>query len=64
MKKITKEKMDELKTLAKKLTENYRLHRQGVGLGDVVATITSSVGIKPCGGCKRRQEWLNKIQIR
>jgi hypothetical protein len=30
------------------------------GLGDTIAKITSSVGIKPCGGCKKRQEALNK----
>ena len=31
------------------------------GLGDFVASITSAVGIKPCGGCKKRQEALNKL---
>ena len=31
------------------------------GLGDVIAAVTSAVGIKPCGGCKQRQETLNKI---
>lgn len=31
------------------------------GLGDVVAAVTSAVGIKPCGGCKRRQEALNGL---
>lgn len=31
------------------------------GLGDDIAKITSAVGIKPCGGCKRRQEKLNKL---
>lgn len=30
------------------------------GWGDVVAKATSAVGIKPCGGCKKRQEWMNK----
>lgn len=30
------------------------------GLGDTIAKITSSVGIKPCGGCKKRQEALNQ----
>jgi hypothetical protein len=34
------------------------------GLGDVIAALTSAVGIKPCKGCKRRQAWLNKIRIR
>jgi len=32
-----------------------------IGLGDVVASITSAIGIKPCSGCKKRQEWLNKL---
>jgi hypothetical protein len=31
------------------------------GLGDVVAKATSAVGIKPCSGCKKRQEALNKM---
>ena len=30
------------------------------GLGDAVAAATKSVGIKPCGGCKKRQAALNK----
>ena len=31
------------------------------GLGDVVASVTSAVGIKPCGGCNKRREALNKL---
>lgn len=31
------------------------------GLGDTVAKITRAVGIKPCGGCKKRQAKLNKL---
>ena len=31
------------------------------GLGDVIARMTRVVGIKPCGGCKQRQEALNKL---
>lgn len=31
------------------------------GLGDVVASATKAVGISPCGGCRKRQELLNKI---
>ena len=30
------------------------------GLGDTIAKMTKAVGIKPCGGCKKRQEKLNK----
>ncbi len=31
------------------------------GLGDVVAAATKAVGIKPCGGCKKRQAKLNAL---
>jgi len=31
------------------------------GLGDTVARITRTVGIKPCSGCKRRQQKLNQL---
>lgn len=31
------------------------------GVGDVIAKATSSVGIKPCGGCKNRQSWTNAV---
>lgn len=30
------------------------------GLGDTIARAASAVGIAPCGGCKERQEWMNK----
>jgi len=31
------------------------------GFGDTIAKLTSKAGIKPCGGCKKRQELLNKM---
>ena len=31
------------------------------GLGDTIAKITRAVGIKPCGGCKKRQKKLNEL---
>lgn len=31
------------------------------GLGDTIAKMTAAVGIKPCGGCKKRQKILNKL---
>ena len=34
---------------------------QSRGLGDTVARVTQAVGIKPCGGCQKRQELLNKM---
>jgi cell wall-associated NlpC family hydrolase len=30
------------------------------GLGDTIARATQALGIKPCGGCKERQAWLNR----
>ena len=30
------------------------------GLGDVVKATTDILGIKQCGRCKKRQEWLNE----
>jgi len=31
-----------------------------VGLGDTIAKLTKRIGIKPCGGCKKRQKTLNR----
>jgi hypothetical protein len=31
-----------------------------MGVGDVVAQVTRAFGIPPCGGCKKRRDWLNK----
>jgi hypothetical protein len=33
------------------------------GLGDMIAKVTSNLGIMPCGGCKKRQEWLNRLRL-
>jgi hypothetical protein len=43
----------------------YRVRLPGfiteeVGLGDVIKRVTASVGIRPCGGCLRRAEALNR----
>lgn len=35
--------------------------RRSRGLGDTIAKATKAVGIKPCGGCKKRQQKLNKM---
>ena len=31
------------------------------GLGDVIANITTAVGIEPCDGCNKRKEQLNRL---
>jgi len=45
-KKITKQEFDDLIKMK--------------GLGDLIKKGTDKLGIKQCGGCKKRQEWLNK----
>jgi hypothetical protein len=34
-----------------------------VGLGDVVKRASATVGIRPCGGCERRAEALNRWMV-
>ena len=36
------------------------ISEEAVGLGDVVKRATARAGIKPCGGCSRRAEALNR----
>lgn len=33
---------------------------EDVGLGDAIKRVTSTVGIRPCGGCKQRAATLNR----
>lgn len=41
--------------------ENSNAEPQKIrGLGDAVARVTKAVGIKPCGRCEKRREWLNR----
>lgn len=45
----------------KTFTQGTNPQAPSKGLGDTIAKATKAVGIKPCGGCKKRQEKLNKI---
>ena len=36
---------------------------QEVGLGDLIKRATSTIGIKPCGGCTRRAAALNRWMV-
>jgi hypothetical protein len=45
----------------KKWAETMSRRKKAKGFGDSVASITSLFGVKPCGGCKKRQEKLNKM---
>lgn len=38
-----------------------RTKKEIQGLGDVIAKVTSAVGVEPCEGCKERQFTLNRL---
>ena len=40
--------------------DDFNKNKASRGVGDTIAKVTSAVGIKPCGGCKKRQQMLNK----
>lgn len=42
----------------------YRADRLPLGLGDVVEKVTRVLGIKPCGGCRKRKKDWNKVRVR
>jgi len=42
-----------------KRSKEYREYKKG--LGDIVADVTTKIGIEPCEGCKKRQDKLNLI---
>jgi hypothetical protein len=48
--------------MLKKQAQNHQdfSNMKPVGIGDTVAAVTTAAGIKPCGGCKKRQAALNK----
>ncbi len=58
---MNKERAKLVEKLLKEREEEIAIARKSKGLGDTIAKVTSAVGIKPCGGCKKRQEKLNKI---
>jgi len=45
-----------------KMLENIAKHR-GVGVGDLVAKLTTVLGIPPCSSCEARKLVLNKLKI-
>jgi hypothetical protein len=36
---------------------------EAIGLGDVVQRVTYAIGIKPCGGCERRANAMNRWMV-
>jgi hypothetical protein len=39
----------------------YDIKQKHIGLGDMIKYITSAIGIKPCAGCQKRAEQLNRL---
>ena len=37
------------------------VHVAPMGIGDLVADGTKALGVKPCGKCRKRQAWLNRL---
>ena len=62
---MNEEKLEDYREV-KRQTKPYRVRLPGfvsdadVGLGDAIKRATSTVGIRPCGGCNRRGEALNR----
>ena len=77
LKKMTEEfeakkraKLDEISELekqrrvetAKRLLSKAKIPEpKSKGLGDTIKKVTNAMGIKQCGGCKRRQDKLNRL---
>lgn len=38
-----------------------KISRPRRGLGDLVKIVAQAVGVKPCGGCKKRAKVLNTL---
>jgi hypothetical protein len=61
-----KSEQERVSTAGMGMREPYHVRLPGfvtereVGLGDTIKRATSTVGIKPCGGCRRRASTLNR----
>ena len=42
------------------ITREERLARR-IGLGTAIKTVTTALGVKPCAGCRRRADTLDRI---
>ncbi len=36
------------------------VREEAIGLGDVISRTAAAIGVRPCGGCVRRAEALNR----
>lgn len=59
---ITEEQSAKLKELYVKREAEWKASGQkSVGVGDTIKKVTDKLGIKQCGGCKKRQALLNQM---
>ena len=62
-------KKQKTKTAENPQHQPYRVRLPGfiadedVGLGELIKRVTSAAGIKPCGGCQRRANTLNRWMV-
>jgi hypothetical protein len=40
---------------------NTFIRQPSKGAGDTIKKVTTAIGIKPCGGCQKRAELLNRL---
>ena len=39
------------------------VREEDIGLGDAIKSVTSALGIRPCGGCEQRAAALNRWMV-
>jgi len=49
-----------MEELNKRWQKHLQKKQTARGLGDTISKITKTLGVKECGGCKKRKEYLNK----
>ena len=59
-KKATKDRRKEPRQAAHRIRLPGFIVDEEVGLGDAIKQLTYAMGIKPCGGCIKRADALNR----
>lgn len=60
--KLTEEEQARMEELQKLREQEWDASgRVSKGVGDTIKKVTDTLGIKQCGGCKRRQALLNQM---
>lgn len=50
-------------TVPRQILKRLAGGRRGIRVGDLIRRVTEAIGIKPCSGCKDRQESFNRFKI-